>query len=142
MAPFHFTVRLSQRRDLLLARQRARQAAGLLGLPLVDQVRLAAAVFELASSAYDAAPAMLQFGITDRSLYVRAVGSASALALAPLHQALPPECRLPVEDVAWAMQKLFELAPFRAFEEVEQQNRDLRLLLREMTSPSVRGEAA
>src|SRR4051794_18708212 len=46
------TLEIRQESDLVLARQRARQIAGLLGFPLLDQTRIATATSEIARNAY------------------------------------------------------------------------------------------
>jgi signal transduction histidine kinase len=46
------TVRIGAEQDVVIARQRARQIAGLLGFPMQDQARIAAAVSEIARNAF------------------------------------------------------------------------------------------
>jgi hypothetical protein len=65
------TLALRSKRDIMLARQRARQVAGLLGFDSLEQARIAAQVFELAVNARQFAGSVaLQFQLADTALQV------------------------------------------------------------------------
>jgi len=136
MITIHFTVSLQRRRDVLLARYRARQLAGLLDMAPLERLRLTGAVFELATAAYEQpGPAALRFEATGSTLTVAAIALPGTKVPPPVHYALPPAGRLPCEDVGWAMQQLVEMVPFHVFEDMRAQNRDLQWVLQDMAQP-------
>jgi hypothetical protein len=103
---------------VLIARQRARQIAGLLGFDESQRGAIAAAVFEMACR--DQGRGMIRFHLSDDTLHVGA-----------LEFALPdPDGTPPRPDIPWLVQTLDQITPFSMFEEIEQQNRDLLRALR------------
>lgn len=138
MTAIHFTLRLRRRRDLLIARHRARRLTALLGFSSIDQARISAAVFALASAAYQTTPAALRFDVNDEAITVAAMSPRRALAVPAVRQRLPVHRCLASEDVGWAMKQLVALAPFRAFEEIQRLNADVLLLSRELSPSEVR----
>jgi anti-sigma regulatory factor (Ser/Thr protein kinase) len=59
--PSILTLAIHYERDLVLARQRTRQLAALLGFDAQDQTRLATAVSEIARNAFTYAPRLIEF---------------------------------------------------------------------------------
>jgi hypothetical protein len=138
MATPILTVTLSKKRDLLLARQRGRQIASLLGYDAEWCAVVAAQVFELASVLLRReCPCEIVFQVTDNSFEVfpRENGNAfRQLRTAPADRG-EAVCRLDVPlprndrsmtaaDASWIVGVLGHLAPFDPFEEIEKQNRE------------------
>jgi hypothetical protein len=135
------TVRLRRNRDLLLVRQRARQAARILGFEASEQGQIAAAVFHLAWHAFHHLQQPdLVFRIADSVLHVVPEDRRTALGETPggclrLERPLPKTAEaLAAEDVAWALQELVRLTPPSVFDEVQQQNQDLLQAYHELQS--------
>lgn len=114
-----------RKRDVLIARQRTRQVAALLGYEPPEQVLLAAAVFELARQVRRARRARLR---------VEAVRGILRISGGPglrLERPLPPKALgMTLEDTAWAVQQLDELDPLDVFDEMCRLNGELLEALR------------
>src|SRR5262245_14340522 len=153
------TLKLRSPRDILVARQRARQVAGVLGFEALEQAFIGAAVFEIARSALrPSGHATLTFHVDGRALHVSAARSEAparkglsvmisrwlidrllaepgyaASALLRLEKPLPKQGpTLSHEDVAFTIQHLAEMTPFDTVEELLQQNRELLQLYQDL----------
>jgi hypothetical protein len=123
-------LKLNRRPALVLARQRSRQVARLLGFDAADQARIAAAVFHLAAHAFQhAASREIVFQLAGGALHVYPVcGKKKPAGAEPplrLERRLPRELAMPPEDVAWVVQELARITPANLFEEIRQQNQEL-----------------
>jgi hypothetical protein len=137
------------KRDVVLARQRARQIARLLGFDPREQVCLAAAVFEIACTAReDSRRPTLEFRIRNQLLEVFPVYSSAPdhcrKRIGPgrdlrLEKLLPERAHnVDASDLAWIVQEVGRLAPVNVFEEMRRQNQELLWTLHEVqTSQAV-----
>lgn len=154
------TLRIQSQRDVVLARQRARQIAGLLSFSPRCQTALGAAVFELALHVARRGGS-LQFELRDDALHViphLTTGAASGHGRetrrwtnrlparegrenAPplrLVEPLPDQARSPArEDLSWLIAQLTRHTPLSLFEEICQQNRELLRALQELEAGRV-----
>lgn len=121
---------LRRNRDIVLARQWARQLAGLLGFEPRAQLGIAGAVFEIAWQAlWRKGAATLHFHTDDGWLKVGAAGSGLRL-----EKPLPQQAsHLSREDMLFVVQQFAECNPLDLFEEIHQQNRELLRLLHDLT---------
>lgn len=141
------TLKLDASRDLLAARQRARQLAGLLGFEPREQALIGAAVFEIARAAWQQQrPSTLVFQLDQETLRVfpeakvevgvkmtRRVmdrllsdGLSASKTLLHLEKPLPKRPRpVSLEDLPWTIQQLTQITPLNLMEEIQQQNREL-----------------
>src|SRR6516164_9173228 len=94
------TLPVRGKRDIVVARQRARQIAGLLGYPRREQVVLSAMVFDLARRSFEAVRSgQLQFQVEDHRLHVVPVPDTAGLRLI---MAIPDNLLAPCpEDWPW-----------------------------------------
>jgi hypothetical protein len=123
--------------DVLRARQRTRQIAGLLGYAPEQQATLAATVFYLAHQLLvEGGVATLEFAVNDAVFLVQPTCSAGRhpelLTLRPpastlkLQQPLPPRNdALPAVDLAWLARELNQRTPLELFAEIQRQNQEL-----------------
>jgi hypothetical protein len=126
---------VDSRRDLLTARQRARQIAGLVGLDSRQRAAVAAAVFEAASGLPFGGT--VSFWLRGSALHVHVDGAGKHPRLV---FALPDSAGTPSpEDVACLAEILERLTPRGVFAEVRQMNRDFLRTLQELQA--VRGIA-
>jgi hypothetical protein len=143
------TLPLRKKRDVLLARQRARQIARLLGFDPREQACIAAGVFAVASTARQrGGRCALRFQLAGDVLQVipvlgrrRTAGlerflrqlPSAAGSLLRLEKPLPAKGpAVSREDLPWIVAELARLMPLNAFEEIEQQNQELLHALREL----------
>ncbi len=132
------TIRLCSKRDLVLARQYARQIAAMLEFDPHEQMWISAAVFELAqATCRGKRRAGIRFRVTNNALHVlplRAARICGRITILRRNRRSPLRLvvRLPHEttsarlaDVAWAMKQLTELTPADLFEELQVQNQEL-----------------
>jgi hypothetical protein len=143
------TLPLRKKSDVLLARQRARQIAKLLGFDRREQACIAAGVFAVASTARQhAGRCAVVFQLEGDVLQVVPVlGRRRRPSLERLLQQLPSGTRnllrlekpLPVEgsvvnreDLPWFVEELARLIPLNVFDEIEQQNQELLHTLHEL----------
>jgi hypothetical protein len=143
------TLKIRNRRDVLRARQRARQIAGLLGFELLEKTAIACAVFEIARRACRSmGGSAIRFQLDESTLAVFPVkcghGRAdvdlhSSWDSKPFHPAEPatdsmlrldrpqPSRALPLdrESLAFVAAELSRLTPFDVFEEIHQHNQEL-----------------
>lgn len=153
------------KRDILLARQRARQIAGLLGFDPVARLEIAARAFEIAWTAHRQGDGQtIIFQIEDQVLRVfspnlgarRKESQRQPRRLDPcgverlmnrLRRASPestilrletplPSPILSLEDLAWAVQELSRQTPLNVFEEIRQQNLEMLRLLPGLPVPA------
>lgn len=117
---------LNSKRDLLVARQRARQLAGLLGFAFVEQMELSAAVFEIAwNSVRRRGRTALNFVRVGNTLQVFTDDRTTVL-----ERSIPDNAEaLSPEDVAWTIQQLAQCTPMNLIEEIHQQNQELLRVL-------------
>ena len=133
------------KRDILVARQRARQVAALLGLEARDQTLLAAAVFEMAShAAAQFRRAEIRFALDGDSFQIStaperratkpmkdaAAGHDSVVRIAK--KLTGPSSDVAREDLAWIVEELGNLTPSNLFHEIKQQNQELLRSLHEL----------
>ena len=132
-APLH-TLALRGKRDVVLARQRARQIAGLLGFSTSEQTCIAAVVFEIACTAYQAGGrSALHFRADDGVFRVVPVCARSAGAALWLEKPLPADGpALAHDDLEWAVRELARFSRLKLFEEIRQQNQELLHAVREL----------
>ena len=128
---------VAARRDVVLARDRARQVAGLLGFDALEQACVAAAVFEIASQAREAGRSMLHFQVEGDLFQVFAMPQVTSVTGRPgglrLEKILPKkEPALALEDVPWAVRQLAEQSPASLFSEIKRQNQELLYTLAEL----------
>jgi len=130
------TANVRCRRDVVLARDRARQAAALLGFDALEQACIAAAVFEIASQAREASRPMLHFQVEGELFQVFAMpqqASSEAPAGLRLEKPMPKkEPAIALEDVPWAIRQLAEQTPPSLFNEIKRQNQELLYALAEL----------
>ncbi|MBY0526661.1 MAG: hypothetical protein K2R98_24910 [Gemmataceae bacterium] len=118
---------LRRRRDLLAARQRARQIASLLGFDRDERAVVAATAFEFARLTLEERDgATLHFVLAADRLQVFAEPGMSFRLERPLPEKGRAMC---AEDVRWAVQELQMLTPIDLFEEVHHQNQEILLAL-------------
>lgn len=131
------TIPVRSKRDLLLARQRARQIAALLHFEPADQACIAAGTFAVAHDALGrVGPCTLSIRLADQSLHVSAgaerpdeTGESENQGLR-LVKPLPAMARaFAPEDLAWMLDQLTQHSPFRVFEEIHRQNQEMLVLL-------------
>ncbi len=137
---------LVSKRDVLLARQRARQIAALFHFPAQEQSCIAAGAFAVAAQALrETKTAELCFQVVDRKLLIfpRArkvevqpgtpappnTGTATD-GLLRLVKALPPAgAEFPPEDMVWLVNQLHQGGRFNLFEEIQHQNQEMLALI-------------
>lgn len=146
------TLPVNSRRDVLLARQRARQIAALLHFESVDQACIAAGTFAVAQQALRRSrAAQLYFRIDKKMLHVFAQATGKAARTLPLRQ-LPagvagPDSSLRLakalpagtadfsnEDLIWVIEQLNQQPCFHPFEEIQHQNQEMLALLHALHS--------
>jgi hypothetical protein len=139
-----FSLRLRCRRDLVRARWRARQIAGLLGFDSLEQAEIAAVVFEIARQTYDRqAPCMLRFQLLGEALHVFPVGDRRRDQAGHLARPLPRKALAPAwEDVPWLVRELVRRTPLNLFEELRKQNQELLRALYDVQGRSSESPAA
>jgi hypothetical protein len=125
------TLALRRKRDLLLARQQARQVARLLGFNSREQIHIAATVFEIARNTLQhTRRGSLHFRVVNQLLQVCPTGAGSTLRL---EKPLPNEsAAVAREDLSWLLPELARLTPLNLFEEMWNQNQELLRLLRDV----------
>jgi hypothetical protein len=143
------TLPLRKKRDVLLARQRARQIAKLLGFDPREQACIAASAFAVASTARQhASGCAVSFQLQGDMLQVIPVlGRRRTSGLERLLPQLPSATRsllrlekpLPAngpavnpEDLSWLVEELARLMPLNVFDEIEQQNQELLHTLQQL----------
>jgi hypothetical protein len=120
------TLPLRRKRDTLLARQRARQIARLLGFDAREQTTIATAVFEMARAAFGDA---LHFQVDRARLRI---SLARVGVGTQVEKPLPDEAAVAAEDLVWVAQELARCTPPNLFEEFRQQNLETLRLLQEV----------
>lgn len=139
MATSLLMLSIQKKRDLLRARQVARQIAGLLGFDATEQACIAAAVFEIGNQTRLQRQGMaLHFQITESVLQV---GPHTGTPPVRLEKPLPRcDTRPAPADLVWMVRQLAELTPFVALEEVRRQNQELLRALVELKACQARLE--
>jgi hypothetical protein len=136
-----FTLPVKNKRDLLLARQLVRRAAGLLGFDGMDQMCLAAAAFDLACQTHAAAGRMNVCGeIAEDCFNVvclpvpgsRCCPGVDQPIFQRISKRLPTGEAAALEDVPWMLKKTAELAPLDVFDEMRTINQELLRTLLEL----------
>lgn len=143
MSTSFFSLEIGRKRDVMVARQRTRQIARLLGFECSDEAALAATVFALARNCLAQSGAVtLHFRLRRNMLQV--VPELADPASIPfeasarwstwrVEKPLPHnDAAMTVEDLAWSLQTMSEFAPVNVFDEIAQHNDDLLHLLREL----------
>ncbi len=147
------------KRDLLLARERTRQLAALLGYNSSDQATLSAAVFALACQTLgEKKPVKLTYQLNQQFLEIHLrpnqpgsteppvatpadLPSANAPPPAPwrLTKVLPsPGQNLAPADLVWVAQELHQHTPTNVFAEIQRQNQELLQALHELHACQVK----
>jgi hypothetical protein len=151
------TLPLRSKRDVLLARQRARQIAALLHFTPHDQVCIAAGAFAVAARALrHSRSGQLRIQIDKETLQVFPTipGQDSRAHLAskknrslPLEGSLRLLKRLPApvrdfasEDLTWLIEQLDRLTGYRLFEEIDKQNQEVLALVHALKAAQARIE--
>jgi hypothetical protein len=116
-----------RRRDLLIARRRGRQVAGLLGFEAREQACIAAAVFEIGRDVLGSGRGTLKFQVDEAVLKV--IPSRGRIRL---EKPLPGKSLLSREDLVWAVRELARCTGFNLMEEVRFQNQELLHALRDL----------
>jgi hypothetical protein len=130
------SLRLRRKRDVVLARQRARHLAALVGLGPRDQAALACGVFETAWRALqEFGRVKVEFALGDAAVRVSVLphagkspeGDETPQAGKPtcLERALPERLPAGREDLAWSFRQAAALAPLDCYEEMRLQNLEL-----------------
>ena len=129
------SIPVRNRRDLLLARQRALQLGRLLRLPASEQIHLAAGTFAVASQALPAAQGcQLQFQVRQQTLHVVLcpepshetwLGQPQVQLVRPLPDPLP----LDLHDVRFLLEKVPTDAALDSLTNLEQMNQEILALL-------------
>lgn len=143
------TLPLRCKRDLVVARQRAGQIAGLLGFERRELAGIAAAVFEIAGQVWRRTRrGRLTFQVSSRSLCVTSDPVTTFSLAVPFPDGVT---RLEASDVTFAVRELGDLTPLDLLAEMQQQNlellralHDLKLAQRELadSKKTARTEAA
>ena len=125
---------LRNKRDTLVARQRARQLASLLGYDIQDQAAIAAGVFAIAWQVLNMRlPVELTFHIENDVLRVFARSPTAVrrdAAPAPtevlcLEKPVPDRTKVCFDDLVFALDQLNEITPANMYEEVYRLNQEL-----------------
>lgn len=129
------TLPLRNKRDTIIARQRARQIAGLLGFDTQQQAGIAAGVFAIAWQVLSMrSPIELSFHLDDGLLRVLARSrrrasdpdrTAAPTSVSCLEKSVPDRAKLSFEDLVWAIDRLDEITPALMYEEVYRLNQEL-----------------
>ncbi len=145
ITPF-LTLNLRRKKDLLLARQRARRVASLLGYDIEEQACIAAGVFVVACQGLERfGQGRLCFQIADRQLRVFAEESGAqaggnriskllveSTGTIRLVKRLPAEQNIEERDLSWLVHKVEATACDGVFAEVVKQNQELLAILHEL----------
>jgi hypothetical protein len=131
------TLRVRRKRDLVLARQRARQLAGLLGFDLRGQLAFACGVFEAACrAALQLGRITLEFRLTGDALQAHCRQSVTAdpetVPIPCVQKRLPHPLPQDREDLAWLVDKFTRRLPEDLFDELRQQNSEMLRALAEL----------
>jgi hypothetical protein len=129
------TLRVRSRRDVLVARQRARQIAGLLRFSPRRQHVIAAAAFEIAFGlTRRPGGGTLQFELQGDAFHVFTPDLPARMpGLQRLVQLLPDPAQTPAaEDLPWLVEQLMWYTPLNVFEEIRHQNRVVLDALQEL----------
>jgi hypothetical protein len=128
------SLRLRNKRDAMVARQRARQLAGLLGYDNHDQAVIAAGVFAIAWQVLGLrSPVELSFDIENNLLRVFArsrrrpadEATSPSTSVLCLEKPVPERTRIGLDDLAWAIDCLDNITPAQMYEEIYRLNQEL-----------------
>lgn len=129
---------LQRKHDLLLARLRLRQIAGMLGFDPLEQAKIVGAAFELACREKERADrVVMTAGVEKQLLRVWFHDEADStppnvedLSQPQMAMALPrDQLRMSVADLRWAIMQLDQIGEADIFEELRQHNQDLLCVL-------------
>ena len=130
-----FSLPVRNKRDAMIARQRTRQLAGLLGFDVQEQASLAAEVFAAAWQILSLhAPVRFSFLLESGMLQVAAQApkqchgdsaSGPGRQVVLLERGLPARAKVSIEDLHWAVDKLDQITPAHMYEEVYRLNQEL-----------------
>ncbi len=134
------TLPLRSKRDILLARQKARQVALLFHYEIQNQICIAAGTFAVACQALrQSRHSQLCIRIENKALHIvtcRGQKSAHQGPQAPegsglrLIKPLPPTAAdVTAEEIPWLLEQLDKQAGFQLFDEIEHQNQEVLVLL-------------
>jgi hypothetical protein len=120
-------LKLGRKRDVIEARQRARQVAGLLGFDARDQACIAAGVFALARQVYRRqAGITLFFQVKHRVFHVFFGKGHGTVTDAPcIEKPLPGKPFFAEADIKWMVRQLVRRPAPTVFEEIEKLNQEL-----------------
>ena len=151
ITPF-LTLKLRGKKDAILARQRARRVASLLGFDAHEQACIAAGTFVVACQALGLfGKTSLYFQIENHQLHIFAQNAASAAAIPPakrlrgLFPAVDPgtlyrltkplptqQLAADVQELGWLVSKVEETSDTSLFDEIIKQNQEILALLHEV----------
>lgn len=130
-----WTLPLRGKRDALLARQRSRHIAALLGFDFQEQACISAGVFALAWQVLHLkAPLEVCFALKGESLQVfvqgslaepRPQGPSTAVSILKLERLLPARTKVSLDDLDWAIHHLNEPPPGWMYDEMHRVNQEL-----------------
>jgi hypothetical protein len=134
MCPTPFLiVALDGKKDVLVLRRKARLVARLLSFAPRDVACIAAGSFLVGWQALrQRGRSTIGFAIEAQQLHVFVVSSQVSGASLRLSKRLPSIRKFAEQDVAWLVESLSVLRPGNLFEEVEAQNEEVLILLREL----------
>ena len=128
------TLKLRTKRDVVRARQRARQIAQLLGYEALEQNWIAASVFEMARNGLpiravlrmQLQPDLLRIALTQSRGSEKDGGRQRRVGTAQIVLRLPENTSsLDRHDLPWIIQQLNRITPLNLFEEFHQQNLEI-----------------
>ncbi|GIW82938.1 MAG: hypothetical protein KatS3mg105_4745 [Gemmatales bacterium] len=140
-------IELNCKRDIVRARQRSRQLAGLLGYSWTERLLISTRVFQIGWDLWKRFQrGAVRFQIASGSLLVLAGTSPTSATEVSLCQPLPSDAPLDAADIQFAMKQLIDHTPFNLFEEIyahnEQMNRLLQSVARVSSARSAMHSAA
>lgn len=128
-----FQLRIRRKSDVLRARQRGRQIARAAGLQTPEQAIFAAATFDVAKTVLRAR-GIVAFCVLSEQI---AVGRLHAGFVCTYAMELPEgRRRSSLEDLAFTLEHVEQMAPFDVFEEVCLQNQEMLVLGAGLAHPS------
>ena len=141
--PF-WTLRVHDKRDVLVARQKARQIAHLLHYPPLEEACIAAGAFAIAAQArdhYEICDLCFQLDHNQLIVVAKPLGDGaeaakSTVPMMKLAKALPDAVRgFSVDELAFLIGRINDQAPADLFGELSKQNQEILLLLHLLTHP-------
>ncbi|MCE9553142.1 MAG: hypothetical protein K8T91_07160 [Planctomycetes bacterium] len=141
--PF-WTLRVHEKRDVLVARQKARQIAHLLHFPPLEEACIAAGTFAVAAQArdhYEICDLCFQLDHHQLVVFAKPLGDEpsvpSAKSLMKLAKPVPDAARgYSVDELAFLIGRINDQAPADLFGDLSKQNQEILLLLHLLNHPA------